>query len=389
MRFASTAIARSKWVESVCGSRGVFKIVYDLNREKSTSMDRATASAERRAFTLVELLVVIAIIGILVALLLPAVQAAREAARRAQCVNNEKNLALAILNYHDAKKRYPAGRLGCDTNIAFPECATTAARKDKNGQTFGQAGASAFAMVLSYLEETALEAQLHVNDVAIWFPGTTYTWWSDPDVKIALAIRPAVFRCPSDADLPPFADYKHEITDAAVNVAPGSYALSSGSLGPPAGPVANPKDNCISPATSCELKFSNTGVFFYWKQFKSSQITDGLSKTFFLGETIDGHLARSSNIWSNGNRCNLLRSTANPLNTFPGIDGGAGLLSNTGTNGCNNCANCAFGSRHPGGANFAFGDGHVTFITDSINQDTYKWLSTRSAIGVEQIVGDY
>src|ERR1700760_4340713 len=66
-------------------------------------------SPKRKAFTLVELLVVIAIIGILVALLLPAIQAAREAARRSQCQNHIKNLALAVLNYESAKKRYPPG----------------------------------------------------------------------------------------------------------------------------------------------------------------------------------------------------------------------------------------------------------------------------------------
>src|SRR5262245_24492684 len=68
----------------------------------------------RRAFTLVELLVVIAIIGILVALLLPAVQAAREAARRSQCVNNQKQQGVAFLNYESARKKFPPGRLGCD-----------------------------------------------------------------------------------------------------------------------------------------------------------------------------------------------------------------------------------------------------------------------------------
>ena len=68
----------------------------------------------RSAFTLVELLVVIAIIGVLVALLLPAVQAAREAARRAQCTNNLKQLALAVNTYDDSVRLYPTGRMGCD-----------------------------------------------------------------------------------------------------------------------------------------------------------------------------------------------------------------------------------------------------------------------------------
>jgi prepilin-type N-terminal cleavage/methylation domain-containing protein/prepilin-type processing-associated H-X9-DG protein len=327
---------------------------------------------QRTAFTLVELLVVIAIIGILVALLLPAVQAAREAARRSQCVNNVKNLTLAFAEYEVAQKKFPAGRLGCDTNIAYPECASPPAKNDKNGRTFGQGGASGFTFILPNLEEQALADLMRIDSVAIWFPGTAYTWWSDVDVQKALPQRPSVFRCPSDGELPFFADYKNEITDPAINVAPGSYALSAGTIGPP---------------NSNNMKFFNTGVFFYWKKLKPSQISDGLTKTFFVGETIEGHLARSSNLWSNGNRCNLLRTTANPLNTLHNISGAGQPLDNSGTNGCTQCANCAFASRHSGGANFGFGDGHVTFISDSISLNVYQWLSTRA--GNENIDESY
>src|SRR5436305_14134047 len=74
----------------------------------------ANCILRRPGFTLVELLVVIAIIGILVALLLPAIQSAREAARRSQCVNNLKQTGIGILNYESAKKKFPPGRVGCD-----------------------------------------------------------------------------------------------------------------------------------------------------------------------------------------------------------------------------------------------------------------------------------
>ena len=94
-------------------------------------------SRNLRAFTLVELLVVIAIIGILVALLLPAIQSAREAARRAQCVNNLKQTQLGIIGYHDVQKKYPAGRAGLDSTT------------DGHGE-------SAFEKILPYIEEQQL-----------------------------------------------------------------------------------------------------------------------------------------------------------------------------------------------------------------------------------------
>jgi prepilin-type N-terminal cleavage/methylation domain-containing protein/prepilin-type processing-associated H-X9-DG protein len=316
--------------------------------------------AHRNAFTLVELLVVIAIIGILVALLLPAIQAAREAARRAQCVNNMKQLSLGMLAFHDAYKKFPAGRKGCDTNHYYPECKSPPAKLDKFGANLGESGISALVRILPNLEEQTLHDQFHVEDVATW--GTNTTWWNDADVKNAIAARPDVFRCPSDGELPREAEYKHDVP-ASIPVAPGSYALNMGTKG--------------TPSTSNDVKFNNTGMFFYVKQIKIQQITDGLTQTFFIGETIGGHLGTSSNIWSHGNRGNLLRTTANPLNTPIGVNQGGGLMSNPGTGGGN--SNTSFGSRHPGGAHFAYGDGHVDYLTDSIGYPgPYQWLSTRA-----------
>src|SRR5262245_55861350 len=155
---------------------------------------------DRRGFTLVELLVVIAIIGILVALLLPAIQAAREAARRSQCVNNQKQLALALLQFENLKKKFPAGRLGCDGNIAFPECDPATAKKDLNGENMGQGGASAFVLILPSLEEQTTFDLLHGNNVAIWGVGAAWrtpsTTSPNADVQKGLSLQPPVFRCP-------------------------------------------------------------------------------------------------------------------------------------------------------------------------------------------------
>jgi prepilin-type N-terminal cleavage/methylation domain-containing protein/prepilin-type processing-associated H-X9-DG protein len=323
------------------------------------------SARKRVAFTLVELLVVIAIIGILVALLLPAIQAAREAARRSQCVNNQKQVVLGLLQYHDSMKKFPAGRAGCDddnTLNTYPECSSQP--PDINNQPLGKGGASAFAKILPYVEEQALYDKLHVEDVAIWSPGTAYAWWVNADVAQAITMRPEVMVCPSDNELTQLAEYKNELP-ARSDASPGSYALSAGTIGPP---------------NSADLKFNNTGVFFYARGKKSSQISDGLSKTFFIGETVNGQKAETSNIWSNGSRGNLLRTTAFAINTPPPLTPDPTLLNNTAPVGasCSGCVNASFASRHPGGAQFGFGDGHIAFISDSIDFNTYQWLSTRA-----------
>ena len=316
---------------------------------------------QRRAFTLVELLVVIAIIGILVALLLPAVQAAREAARRSQCVNNMKQINLALLQYEGAKKRFPAARKGCDgLGLSYPgvDCSS---KTSSAGYELGLHGASAFVFILPYIEEQALYDQFRVDVVSIWDTSNPPTWVSEPDVKIAVATRPAAYVCPSDGDLPRLAEYKH-LVPARNEVATGSYANVAGTQGP----------------LSASLKYANDGVFFYNRRIKVSEITDGLSHTLFTGETIQGDLAIGSNIWTNGNRVNsTMRVACNPINWPPGDKNG--LCSSvtdalTGTN----IANGAFQSRHPGGANFAYGDGHITFLPDSIDLTVYKGLATRA-----------
>lgn len=324
------------------------------------------------AFTLVELLVVIAIIGVLVALLLPAVQAAREAARRMQCGNTEKQIALALLNYESSKGRFPAARLGSDTSAGAG--ATVGAGDesytipDLGPLTFG--GASGFVMILPYLEQQALYDALRVDTIPIW--SATTSEWYPPDAAMAAALaqRPDVMACPTDPSAEAMAGWAHAVNVAQYPIAAGSYALAFGSIRPDAGNTA--------------IKFFGDGVFMYSRTFTVPEIEDGLSNTLFVGETRDGHLvdesgkAINSNIWTNGNRMqSSMRSTATPLNTPPGVNLGAGLATES-----QSSSNGGFSSLHPAGANFAFGDGSVTFLSESIDLATYRAMSGRRDGGV-------
>jgi prepilin-type N-terminal cleavage/methylation domain-containing protein/prepilin-type processing-associated H-X9-DG protein len=302
----------------------------------------------RRAFTLVELLVVIAIIGILIALLLPAINAAREAGRRAQCTNNLKQIALGLNSFEAAYGNYPAGRAGCDGDNSQPEC---------KGRTGAQRpGTSGFVMILPFIEENGLYKTFMPFAKGALFPsvgpgdsddGTT-AGWETPAITQAEKTRPKTFVCPSDNSKPTYQD-----------VATGCYALVMGSQGPSA-PYG------IDEVT---VKLHNNGMFLYVNRRKATQVRDGLSHTIFVGETIGNDQEESVNCWMIGSRyLHSMRTTDYPINTQPG--------QGTALNLYGYIANGAFASNHPQGANFAYGDGHVTFFNENIAQPTYRGLST-------------
>jgi len=294
----------------------------------------------RRAFTLVELLVVIAIIGVLVALLLPAVQAAREAARRMQCANNLKEIALALGSYESSFRVFPPGRLGCETG--YPD----ATEKDVSG-------VSGFGLILPQLDQASLYGMLNLSTIPVWhLQGSAYPFMSTSAGK-AICERPSVMVCPSDASEPVRNPQPSHWT---VPVATGSYALCEGTKG--------------GSGLSYDSKYSNDGVFMYMATFSARDIVDGLSKTLLVGEVMDAHTGDSYNCWSVavGGRTSL-RSTTNPLNTPTGT--GSVFI----TDGYK--YNTAFASQHPGGANFAFGDGHTVFLSENISIGPYRALSTR------------
>jgi prepilin-type N-terminal cleavage/methylation domain-containing protein len=320
-------------------------------------MQKKRSTFGRVGFTLVELLVVIAIIGILVALLLPAVQAAREAARRMQCGNNLKQLGLALHNYHDTYKRFPAASRHNDPANAGGAGSQWTAGNHRKG--------SVLVKLLPFVEQAPVYDQLNqVGDVEdqLWNAGA----------QVGRRDLP-VYRCPSDS-------YSRE---------PGgdtNYAKSIGNQAMPAqgGWCASyPGNNFGTGPTGHGSAFSGesmSGVFsrYSWSA-NFAQINDGTSNTIAMGEIRpncgDHHLGR----WWNGN--GLWTATTAPINfdTCPGAQN-PGNASATGQN-CHDYRNWmtsqGFKSLHPGGAQFVLCDGSTQFLPETIDYLTYQRLGDR------------
>ena len=246
-----------------------------------------TRPKQRIGFTLVELLVVIAIIGILVALLLPAVQQAREAARRIQCTNNMKQIGLSLLNYESANRVFPAGRKGYDAQTA-PWGRFGPVRdwtSSVTGLELATEGASLFAQILPYMEDSAAFEALDLEHVPIWAANTRWADSGNPVVAASLTIvsQPMpMYTCPSD-NLEAFCRGSHGVN---IEAATGSYAGCMGSQ--------RPGINASRKFTGFADPDQARGMFVYATKIKQRKILDGLSKTFFVGETVEGHRSGQS-----------------------------------------------------------------------------------------------
>jgi len=309
----------------------------------------------RRGFTLVELLVVIAIIGVLVALLLPAVQAAREAARRSTCTNNLKQIGLADLNYETVHGHIVVARLGPDSTVSREMLPLRTAVE--------RSGASGFVLLLPQMELDALFKRFDVfKNQSIW-PAEAYSTaaWRTPERIKAIATTVPAYICPSEGSEP----YLQNSTSSEPP-AVGSYAFVGGHRGVNGGSV-------YSPVNACMTKHHNTGPHLYKTEVKIKEVEDGMSGTISVGEVIETSIgtingATSRNLWTNTLRyLDSFRTTSVALNTPPWVD----TLNVNG-----DIVNGAFASRHPGGAHFVYLDGRVEFMQDSIDFDLYQNLST-------------
>lgn len=279
----------------------------------------------RGAFTLIELLVVIAIIGILVALLLPAVQAARESARRTQCVNNLKQMGIAFQNYHDAIRCLPPGYLATGPYI--------------DGQTDTTPGWGWAAFLLPSMEQNAIYQSINFN-----FP------IQHPANAIAVQTRVAAYLCPSDTVAGvPYA-VPNPSGGTVAPAAPTSYAACTGS-----------DAFEVFAATGDGVFYRNSGTMF-------AEILDGTSFTILVGERA---FQISQGIWAGAmNNGTVVRGQYN--NCQPVVAGtylqAAGLslahahLNNAIFDGNDGAGLDDPSSMHPGGSNFVFADGSVHFI---------------------------
>ena len=324
---------------------------------------------KRRAFTLVELLVVIAIIGILIALLLPAVQAAREAARRSQCTNNLKQLDLGLHNYHDTYRTFP--------RFAFRSAASTSHWH----------GYSVHVRLLPFIEQEPLWDEIVTASQNFGLSGHSIN-------STHQHARVSAYLCPSDVEYPD----------------------------------ANWTSNCNYPVCAGpNLVWSistdrQNGIFRRDLETNMAAITDGTSNTILVGEQLVGDANTGTYnadtdvvrgiAWSATNQSTQQGPiTAADLTTY-GTACAAGTSNHTGGMGsawlrpvmfftvfntlappnweyptCMACSGCSAGdsvgvypakSRHPGGANHGLADGSVRFLSETIDLDLYQGLGSRN-----------
>jgi prepilin-type N-terminal cleavage/methylation domain-containing protein/prepilin-type processing-associated H-X9-DG protein len=324
----------------------------------------------KNAFTLVELLVVITIIGILIALLLPAVQAAREAARRMQCSNNLKQLGLAIHNYHNVWGRFPLAA------ACFGPPDTSQPHSSNHG--------SMFVALLPYIEMQTLYDLCDFKTDTDWnsvFPGTTrhvYETWI------------TALLCPSDDERKYWDGNPMNNFTKGQNRATSSYAGSMGNQafaggaflgnafpenGPEYGKDVHGNFSYFGPGGTGGAYLS--GVFGHTAWAAAiSEITDGTSNTIAIGEIRPKCSMHARDGWMGIN--SLWFTTTTPIN-YPSCPGEAGYDQATVSSGIN--AQCGieqgFKSTHSGGCGFVMCDGSVTFISQNINYLTYQMLGDR------------
>lgn len=335
-----------------------------------------SSRASRQGFTLIELLVVIAIIGVLIALLLPAVQSAREAARRSQCTNNMKQIGLALHNYHDIHNALPPGKIRSSACARlFPQTLLAPAG--------GVLNTTGFTMILGQLEQTTLLNAYNFSHAS----ANSIGWQATTPNKIVIGDQTAnttvvsslvsVFWCPSD--IPP-------LTRTVTNSEPyymldgrrSNYVLMASRY---------TEYDCLAPGLD---KPSQIGMFYTDTSVSFQEVTDGLSNTVMVGESRQEKFSvYYGPYWGSGTHTSTHGTVYPP--THPNAPNSLpNAIWPTANQIVNNPRKLSYawriGSQHPGGVNMTMGDGSVRFFKNTVNP--YAWWSVQTIKGGEVVSAD-
>ena len=340
----------------------------------------------RGGFTLVELLVVIAIIGILVALLLPAVQAAREAARRSQCNNNLRQMGIALQNYHDIHNVFPPAKIGSGS-MAYKYPAYESWRNVVTNTT-------GFLLLLPQLEQQPLFQIYNFN-----YPSSLSSWDSGGKplaggATTSVANQPVyskplpVFTCPSDTQPASIRNYQANNAGSPYeenNAAESNYLFATGQYTDYASPwqlYVGSRPNINGIVASDIGPFGNDGAA------KFGDIKDGTSNTVAIGESKQAVSGKYSSVygpfWGNGVHtcCHGWTPRQTVLHTYNSVTAPYGIFYGSinfdysGVQHRELQYAWQFGSYHPAGALFAMCDGSTRFISDNVDYyNVFVWLN--------------
>jgi len=304
----------------------------------------------RKAFTLIELLVVIAIIGILIALLMPAVQAVRESARRVQCANQLKQQVTAMLSYEAARKRLPPG-------FSYPEMTMWSA------------------FILPYIDENNLYRNIDIE--APWTPVTG----GSPENIAALGVYIALFQCPSSgveqSQIDPLTD-SERVPCCYLACASGLNNRESG-------------DKPWCGMAEFEDVPESDGIFYMNSSTRLAEILDGQSNTVLLGESLPDQELFGIDYSGNAQKVDHWYIGSRELTFYEEVDGFSSAEGSEciGSTACRinsikiedspiNDKELSYGSQHPTGVNIGFADGSVHFVSEYIDQKVWSAAGSRA-----------